>query len=104
MSRIRRLSPNPVVVFKSPSPRDIFAYSPGIIEGTCGRLIATFDLGGPGAERLPGAVRSCDGWSQGKNLHFRRQRPELDSPRGFPFSARETVFSGRRALYYRTRG
>jgi hypothetical protein len=66
MSGINKLSPDPVIVFKSPSPRDIYAYSPGILVAEGGRLVCTFDLGGPGAERLPGSVRSCDGWSLGK--------------------------------------
>lgn len=60
------LAPDPVIVFKSPSPRDIYTYSPGILVADGGRLICTFDLGGKGAERLPGSVRSCDGWSLGK--------------------------------------
>lgn len=66
MPGIKKLAPNPVIVYKSPSPRDIYAYSPGILVAGNGRLICTFDLGGPGAERLPDAVRSCDGWSSGK--------------------------------------
>jgi hypothetical protein len=66
MTEVKKLAPDPVIVYKSPSPRDIFAYSPGILVADGGRLICTFDLGGPGAERLPCAVRSCDGWSQGK--------------------------------------
>lgn len=43
------------VLFRSPSPQEIYCYSPSICHGASGRLIASFDLGGPGVARLEGA-------------------------------------------------
>ena len=40
-------------VFESPTPDQVFAYSPGIARLDDGRLIATMDLGGPGMESWP---------------------------------------------------
>lgn len=66
MNKSLYLAPDPIVIYKSPSPHDIYTYSPGILVLDSGRLVCTFDLGGPGAQQLPGSVRSCDGWSLGK--------------------------------------
>lgn len=49
------LGKNPTIVYRSPSPADVFTYSPGIAVLPDGRLIATMDLGGKGAARLPGS-------------------------------------------------
>ncbi len=43
-----------VQLYASPDPQRLFAYSPGIVRLDSGRLIATIDLGGPGADHLPG--------------------------------------------------
>lgn len=42
------------ILFRSPSSQDIFCYSPSICCGVSGRLIASFDLGGAGVDRLDG--------------------------------------------------
>jgi hypothetical protein len=42
-----------VTLYESPDPQRLFAYSPGIIRLADGRLVATIDLGGPGASELP---------------------------------------------------
>lgn len=43
------------VVYRSPSPQDVFPYSPGIASLPNGRLIATIDLGGAGVgEKVEG--------------------------------------------------
>jgi hypothetical protein len=44
---IRPLADDFVTVFKSPDPKQIYAYSPGIVRLDSGRLVATLDLGGP---------------------------------------------------------
>lgn len=49
------------VVYESPSPADIFCYTPGIIRSESGRLIATLDLGGDGVKDLPGPKGSRAG-------------------------------------------
>jgi hypothetical protein len=58
----RELAPDYVTLFESPDPQRIFGYSPGIarldggrlVATTGGRLIATIDVGGPGAAELRG--------------------------------------------------
>ena len=47
-------------VFESPEAQNIFCYSPGLIKTSTGRLIASFDLGGPGVADLAG-VKSTYG-------------------------------------------
>jgi len=42
------------ILFESPSPTDVFCYTPYLAHGFDGRLIASFDLGGPGVKRLSG--------------------------------------------------
>lgn len=44
------------IVFRSPSPQDVYTYTPGLAVLPGGRLIATFDLGGKGAANLPNAA------------------------------------------------
>ena len=41
-------------VYRSGTPDTVFCYSPGLVKSPNGRLIATLDLGGPGAPQLPG--------------------------------------------------
>ncbi len=50
---IRPLADDFVAVFKSPDPKQIHAYSPGIARLDRGRLVATLDLGGPGMKNWP---------------------------------------------------
>jgi hypothetical protein len=62
---IRPLANDAVTLFASPDPARLYAYSPGIARLPSGRLIATCDLGGPGASDLPGPTyqRGEMGWS-----------------------------------------
>ena len=48
---MKALAPVKSVVYHSPSPKDVFAYSPGICALDSGRLVATMDAGGPGVVR-----------------------------------------------------
>lgn len=50
---VRALADDFTVVYRSPRPRDIYCYTPGILARD-GRLVATFDLGGDGVKDLPG--------------------------------------------------
>jgi hypothetical protein len=66
---IRPLAKNFVELYRSPNQQEIFAYSPGLARLSNGRLIATLDLGGPGAKDLPGEkwAKGEMGWAwQGK--------------------------------------
>lgn len=68
---VRPLADNDVTLFESPDPLRVFAYSPGIARLESGRLIATLDLGGPGAVELPGPKwrKGETGWAwQGRAL------------------------------------
>ena len=57
---IRPLADDFVTVFKSPDPKQIYAYSPGIARLPNGRLVATLDLGGPGMKN----------WLEPKGLRY----------------------------------
>lgn len=52
------------VVYESPSPTDVFCYTPGIARSAGGRLIATLDLGGEGVANFPGPKGSRAGGSR----------------------------------------
>ncbi len=62
---IRPLADEFVTLYASPDPQRLFAYSPGIVRLASGRLVATLDLGGPGAADLPEPKyqRGEMGWS-----------------------------------------
>ncbi len=64
---MRRLSPlaqEHRVLYESPDPQRIFAYSPGLARLPSGRLLATMDQGGPGVADLAGPK----GW-RGEGRH-----------------------------------
>jgi hypothetical protein len=48
------------LIFVSPDPTNVFCYSPSIHKTATSRLITTFDLGGPGVEKLDGVKGSRD--------------------------------------------
>jgi len=52
------LAQDHITVYKSPDPENLYAYSPGICILPGGELVATIDLGGPGAKTLSGPVFS----------------------------------------------
>ncbi|MFI4913131.1 MAG: sialidase family protein [Sedimentisphaeraceae bacterium JB056] len=54
-----------ITVFESPSPEDIYCYSPGICILDSGRIVATMDIGGPGVVALDGEkyIRGTSGAS-----------------------------------------
>ena len=49
------------IVVSSPSPKDIYCYSPGILKLESGRLIATMDFGGSGVVRMEGHAQRNPG-------------------------------------------
>lgn len=53
------------IVFESPDAQNVYCYSPGITRLDNGRLIATFDLGGPGVKNLPGVKSDCGDFGMG---------------------------------------
>lgn len=98
---VRELAPDYVTLYESPDPQRTFGYSPGIarldggrlVATTGGRLIATIDVGGPGAAELKGVkyhntrrdshwqgrvYTSDDGgqtWTHRANFPFMHARP-----------------------------
>jgi hypothetical protein len=95
---IRPLAADFVPLFESPDPQHIFAYSPGIARLSSGRLVATLDLGGPGAVDLPGPKwqRGENGWSwQGRVFTSDDQGRSWEPRTEFPFMhARPFVAGG----------
>ncbi|MBX7166179.1 MAG: glycoside hydrolase [Pirellulales bacterium] len=51
---VRALANDYVTVYESPDPQGVFCYTPGLCRLGNGRLVATFDLGGPGVPKLSG--------------------------------------------------
>ena len=41
-------------IYTSPDPREIYCYSPSLLKLPSGRILVSFDLGGPGVASLPG--------------------------------------------------
>ena len=52
--RVPLLANDYVVVWESPDPKEVYAYSPGICRLPTGRLVATMDRGGKGVAKIPG--------------------------------------------------
>ncbi|MFC3767108.1 sialidase family protein [Paenibacillus sp. GCM10012303] len=58
--RIQELAPEYSIVYESPDPGSVYAYSPGIAVLPGGRLLATLDLSGPGIGAVPGPKRTIE--------------------------------------------
>lgn len=63
------LAQNHAVLFESPDPQTIFAYTPGLAVSPTGRLIATMDIGGPGAAAWLKSIGQVD--EEGRPLRGR---------------------------------
>ena len=57
-------------IFESPFPDDVFCYTPALCHGFGGRLIAGFDLGGPGTEKLEGPRSKFGDYPPGNQLRI----------------------------------
>src|SRR5690606_8112224 len=80
--KISPLADDYTVVYESPDPQRFFAYSPGIVQLPGGKLLATFDVGGPGSSNTDrGRVYiSVDGgntWKEKVTFPFVHARPFL---------------------------
>jgi len=49
---VRPLANEGIIVYRSPDPKRLFCFSPGLARCPNGRLVAVFDLGGPAAHEL----------------------------------------------------
>ncbi len=52
--RIQPLADDYTVVWRSPSPKDVYLYSPGICILKSGRILTTMDISGAGMDIIPG--------------------------------------------------
>lgn len=53
------------IIFTSPSPEDVYCFSPDILALPSGRLLASLDLGGPGVVNVPGPRCNWGDWGLG---------------------------------------
>ncbi|MEA1951800.1 MAG: sialidase family protein [Planctomycetota bacterium] len=60
--KVKPLAQDFVKIYESPSPKDVYCYSPGLARCPNGRLVATMDIGGRGVSKLPGLKRGKTLW------------------------------------------
>ena len=58
------------ILFESPSPEDVFCYTPSLCRGFDGRILAGFDLGGPGTVKLEGPRSDHGDYPSGNQLRI----------------------------------
>lgn len=58
------------IVFESPYPEDVFCYTPSLCRGFGGRILAGFDLGGPGTVRLEGPRSDSGDYESGNQFRI----------------------------------
>ena len=90
---------NEAVVYESPDPETVYAYSPGLAVLPSGRLLATMDQGGPGVKDLPGIKVAPDGkiWKgkvftsddRGRTWQHRTDMPMMHAR---PFAAGKSLY------------
>jgi hypothetical protein len=77
--QIRPLADAYTVVYESPDPQRVYAYSPGIVRLNDGSLLATFDIGGSGSTGMRGRIAISDDagktWSHYAEFPFIHARP-----------------------------
>ena len=80
-SPVRPLADDFVVIVESPSPKNIYCYTPGIIRLDSGRLVVTMDFGGKGLKKgeSRGRVFTSDdhgmSWKLRSSFSFCHARP-----------------------------
>jgi hypothetical protein len=86
-----------VAVYESPDPANIYAMSPGIARLPTGRLVATMNLSGAGAAKLPGARRDGRSWlgkiftSDDRGRTW-QHRADVPISQGRPFAAGDSIY------------
>jgi hypothetical protein len=74
-SPVRPLANDYVVVFESPSPTNVYCYTPGLARLASGRLVATMDLGGSGMKKGEPRGRCFTSDDRGKTWTLRTSFP-----------------------------
>ena len=86
---VRPLAQDPVVVCESPSPADIYCYTPGIARLDGGRLVATMDFGGKGMKKTEPHGRVFTSDDHGATWTLRTKFPFVHAR---PFAAGKAVY------------
>ena len=86
---VRPLANDAIVVFQSPSPADIFCYTPGLVRLESGRLVATLDIGGRGVKKEEPHGRCLTSDDHGQTWTFRTNFPFLHAR---PFVAGKALY------------
>ena len=90
------------VIARSPSPEDIFLYTPAIVEGLDGRVVVAVDYGGPGTDKLDGPKSGFGDYKTGNQIRIMysddRGRTWKDSPARIPMM-HEILFKAGNTLY-----
>ncbi len=58
------------ILYESSSPTEIFCYTPALCHGFSGRIVAGFDFGGPGTEKLDGPRSKRGDYPSGNQLRI----------------------------------
>lgn len=90
------------VIVRSPSPKDIFTFTPAIAEGFDGRLVAVVDFGGPGTAKLDGPRSSAGDYESGNQIRVLLSdnggRSWRETPARIPMM-HEIIFKAGKSLY-----
>ncbi|MCX7006628.1 MAG: sialidase family protein [Kiritimatiellaeota bacterium] len=86
---VRPLANDFVTVYESPSPTNLFCYTPGLARLESGRLVATLDLGGPGLKKTEQHGRIFTSDDHGKTWTPRGSFPFIHAR---PFVADKAVY------------
>jgi hypothetical protein len=88
-SPVRPLANDYVVICESPSPKDIYCYTPGIVRLDSGRLVATMDFGGKGRKKDDPRGRAFTSDDHGKTW---KQRTKFPFAHARPFVAGKSLY------------
>lgn len=96
MRKITPLAQEHLELYRSPDPRRLYAYSPGLASAEGGHVVATMEVGGPGVEDLPGPKWRLDnGWyGQGKVFTSEDGGRTWAHRVDFPFSHARPFYAG----------
>lgn len=86
---IQPLANDYTVVYESPDPDSLFAYSPGMVVLSSGRLLATYDVGGPGARKLSNKGGLCISDDGGKTW---QKKAEFQIAHARPFISGNSIY------------
>jgi hypothetical protein len=87
------------VIYESPDPESVYAYTPGIVRLSTGRLVVSMDQGGKGLANIPGMTKTPEGkFLRGKvytsDDHGKTWTHRADTPllHARPFVAGDAVY------------